>query len=71
MPATHVKILDKEAVSNMPYFGTFNRMFFHFYNHEAACESLHDLNFRGQFLTTCSLYIAMHRHSTLPSFPIF
>ena len=39
MTATHVKILDKEAVSNMSYFGVFNRMFvhFHFYStHEAA-----------------------------------
>ena len=42
MAATHVKILDKEAVFNMLYFGAFHRMFVHFYfyiTHEAACES--------------------------------
>ena len=41
--ATHVKILDKEAVSNMSHFGAFNCMFvhFHFYiTHDAACGSL-------------------------------
>ena len=48
--------LDKEAVSNISYFGAFHRMFvhFHFYiTNEAACESLHDLDFRSQYLTTC------------------
>ena len=51
MTATLVKIVDKEAVSNMLYFGAFHRMFvyFHFYTsittHEAACESLHDLDY--------------------------
>ena len=58
MTATHVKILDTKAVSNMSYFGAFHRMFvhFHFYTcitHEAACESLHDLDFCSQYLTTC------------------
>ena len=43
MTATHVKILDKEAVFNMSYFGAFHRMFVHLHiTHEAACESLHD-----------------------------
>ena len=53
--------LDKEAVSNMSYFGAFHRMFvhFHFYiTNEAACESLHDLDFRSQYLTTrCNVWI--------------
>ena len=41
MTATHVKILDKEAVSNMSYFGAFHPMFVHFHiTHEATCESL-------------------------------
>ena len=56
MTATLVKIVDKEAESNMSYFGAFHRMFvyFHFYiTHEAACESLHDLDFCSQYLTTC------------------
>ena len=56
MTATHVKIVDKDAVSNMSYYGAFHRMFvyFHFYfTHEAACESLHDLDFCSQYLTTC------------------
>ena len=37
-------------------FWRFHRMFvhFHFYiTHEAACESLHDLDFCSQYLTTC------------------
>ena len=45
MTATHVKILDKEALSIMSYIGAFPRMFVHFHiflTHEAACESLHD-----------------------------
>ena len=56
MTATHVKFLDEEAVPNRSYHGTFNRMFvhFHFYiTHEAACDSLHNLDFRGHYLTTC------------------
>ena len=56
MTATHVKILDKEAVSNMSHFGAFHRMFvhFHFYiTHEAACESLHYLDFCSRYLMTC------------------
>ena len=56
MTATHVKTLDKEAVSNMSYFGAIHRMFvyFHFYiTHKAAYESLHDLDFCSQYLTTC------------------
>ena len=56
MTFTRVKILDKEAVSNMSYFGAFHRMLvqFHFYiTHEAACESLHDLDFCSQYLTIC------------------
>ena len=65
MTATRVKILDKEAVSNMSYFGAFLPMFVHFYfyiTHEAACESLHNLDFRSQYLTT---YVALYGHSTL------
>ena len=27
MTATHVKIIDREAIFSMSYFGTFNRMF--------------------------------------------
>ena len=53
MTVTHVKMPDKEAVSNMLYFGAFNRMcvHFHFYiTHEAACDSLHDLNFCSHIL---------------------
>ena len=57
MTATHVKILDKEAVSKISHFGAFNRIFFvyfHFYaTHEASCESLHDLDFCNQYFTTC------------------
>ena len=56
MTATLVKIVDKEAVSNMSCYGAFHRMFVycHFYiTHEAACESLHDLDFYSQYLTTC------------------
>ena len=56
MTATLAKIVDKEAVSSMSYFGEFRRMFvyFHFYiTHEAACESLHGLDFCSQYLTTC------------------
>ena len=52
MTATHVKIVE----SNMSYYGAFHRMFvyFHFYiTHEAACESLHDLDFCSQYLATC------------------
>ena len=48
MNATLVIIVDKDAVSNMSYYGAFHSMFvyFHFYiTHEAACESLHDLVF--------------------------
>ena len=70
MPATHVKILDKEAVSNISYFGAFNRMFvhFHFYiTHVAACESLHDLDFRKQHLKT----LLQCMDTTLPSFPVY
>ena len=68
MTATHVKILDKEPVPNMSYFGAFHRMFvhFHFYiTHEAACESLHDLDFCNQYLTTCC---NVYGHSTVPFF---
>ena len=54
MTATLVKILDKEALSNMSYFDEFHRMFVYFYiTHEAACESLHDTDFCSQYLTTC------------------
>ena len=52
---THVKILDKEAVSNMSYFGVFNGMFVHFHfctTHETAYDSLYDLDFRNQYFTT-------------------
>ena len=55
MTAAYVKILVNEAVSNMSYFGVHNCMFvyFHFYiTHEAACESLHDLDFRNLCFTT-------------------
>ena len=59
MTATHVTILDEEAVSNMSYFGVFNRMFihFHFYiTYEVASESLHDFDFRNQcFKTYCNV----------------
>ena len=54
--ATQVKILDREAISNISYFGVFNRMFvyFNFYiTHEAACDSLHGLNFCNHCFTTC------------------
>ena len=40
----------------MSYFGAFHRMFVHFhfhFTHKAACESLHDLDFCSQYLTTC------------------
>ena len=30
MTVTHVKFLDREAISNMSYFGVFNRMCVHF-----------------------------------------
>ena len=56
MTATFVKIVDKDAVSNMSYFGAFHCMlvYFHFYiTHETACESLHDLDFCSKYLTTC------------------
>ena len=60
MTDTLVKIVDKEAVSNMSYHGAFHRMFVysHFYiTHEAACESLHDLDFCSQYLTTsCNVW---------------
>ena len=49
-----------EAISNMSYFGVFNRMFvrFHLYTiHEAAYDSLLDLNFRNQcFTTSCKIW---------------
>ena len=56
MTATLVEIVDKEAVSNMSYYGAFHRMFVysHFYvTREAACESLHDLDFCSQYLASC------------------
>ena len=71
MTAAHVKILDKEAVSNMSYFGAFNSMFvhFHFYNtHVPACKSLHDLDFRNNTLRHVQHDVAMYGHSTLPIF---
>ena len=67
MTAPHAKVLDKETVSNMSYFGAFNCMFvhFHFYNtHVAVCKSLYDLDFRNNTLR----YVAMYVHSTLPIF---
>ena len=57
MTDTHVKILDKEAVSNVLYFGAFHRMFVYFHNtHEAACESLHNLEFCSQYVNVWTLY---------------
>ena len=69
MTGTRVKILDKEDVSKMSYVGTFNRRFvhFHFYiTHEAACESLQT----WIFLVNTERHVAMHGHSTLPSFSV-
>ena len=68
MTATLVKIPDKDAVSNMLYFGAFNRMcvHFHFYiTHEAACDSLHDLNFCSHILNDVSQCMdTLHYHSS-------
>ena len=55
MTGTHAITLDNEAVSNMLYFGAFHCMFVHYYfyiSHETACESLQDLDFCSQYLTT-------------------
>ena len=62
MTATLVKIVDKDAVSNMSYYGAFHRMFVYFHfcifyiTHEAACESLHDLDFCSQHLTCFNVW---------------
>ena len=59
MTATLVKIVDKDAVSNMSYYGAFiaclsiSISVLYYITHEAACESLHDLDFCSQYLTTC------------------
>ena len=57
MTATHVKILDREAISNMSYFVVFPRMFVHFHStHEEVCDSLNDLDFCNQcFATYCNV----------------
>ena len=55
MIATHVNIHDEEVRSNMSYFGLFTCMFVHFHlytTHETVYDSLCDLNFRNQCITT-------------------
>ena len=57
MTATNVNIHDREVISNMSYFGVFNRMFVHFHlytstTHDEVYDSLRDLNFRNQCFTT-------------------
>ena len=62
MTATLVKFVDKDAVSNMSYYGAFHRLFVYsisvlFYiTNETACESLHDLDFCSQYLTCCNVW---------------
>ena len=60
MTATHVNIHDREAISNMSYFGVFTRMFVrsHLYTtYEVVYDSLRDLNLRNQCFTTyCNVW---------------